>query len=403
MRKLRTLGIVCSILVAAAVMHACEKSVEEVETSDDALNLKSASASKVSYIITLNDPQLNAELSKTAGYSKKKEKVSATVARLLKKLDVTDGEIGYVYATALQGFSIKIPPGQLKKMEGESSIALIEEDQVISLSPIKAYRGKPNGGGSSTPPAQETPWGITRVNGGVDGTGKTVWIIDTGVDFDHPDLKVDAARAANFTSDKEGDDLNGHGTHVAGTIAALNNGFGVIGVAAGATVVPVKVLNRRGSGTVSGVVAGVDYVADNAANGDVANMSLGGGGSTTLDNAVIAAATSGVKFALAAGNESDDANKHSPARANHANIYTVSAMDINDKFAYFSNYGNPPIDYCEPGYSIYSTYKDGGYATLSGTSMAAPHMAGILALGSVKSDGFVTSDLDDNPDLIGVH
>lgn len=293
---------------------------------------------------------------------------------------------------------MKLPPGQLKKLEGEPSISRIEADQVVALSPI-VINAKPGG----TTPAQSTPWGITRVNGGVSGVGKTVWVIDTGIDLDHPDLNVDVARSVNFiTRDSSPDDLNGHGSHVAGTIAALNNSIGVIGVAPGATVVAVRVLDRRGSGTTSGVIAGIDYVAANGANGDVANMSLGGGVSTTLDAAVVAAAATGVKFALAAGNESDDADNHSPARANGTNIYTVSAMTSSDTFASFSNYG-AAVDYCEPGVSIYSTYKDGGYATLSGTSMATPHLAGLLALGTVRSGGTVKSDPDGNADTIGVH
>jgi subtilisin family serine protease len=173
----------------------------------------------------------------------------------------------------------------------------------------------------------------------------------------------------------------------------------VVGVAAGATVVSVRVLNRQGSGTTSGVIAGVNYVAEAAAQGDVANMSLGGGISEALDNAVIAASAK-VKFAIAAGNESMDANLSSPARANGNNIYTVSAMRQGDIWASFSNYGNPPVDYCAPGVYIFSTYKNGGYATLSGTSMAAPHVAGLLLLGRISTDGYVSGDPDGNADPI---
>jgi subtilisin family serine protease len=111
-------------------------------------------------------------------------------------------------------------------------------------------------------------------------------------------------------------------------------------------------------------------------------------------------ANAGVRVSLAAGNESDDANNHSPARANHANIYTISACGTGDIWASFSNYGNPPIDYCAPGVSIYSTYKSGGYTTMSGTSMAAPHACGVLLLGTAKADGNVIGDPDGNPDPI---
>lgn len=401
MKRFKLLVIALALILAGLTTNSCQESIDDTGETESAIVLKSASVSKVSYIVTLSDAGLEAELAGVSDYSKKKDKVASTVAKLLNKLDLSDSEVDYVYTTALKGFAVKLPPGQVKKLQEEPMVSRIEEDQVIALSPI-VINAKPGGG--STQPSQSTPWGITRVNGGVSGVGKTVWVIDTGIDLNHPDLNVDVARSANFvTRDTSPDDLNGHGTHVAGTIAALNNSIGVIGVAPGASVVAVRVLDRRGSGTTSGVIAGIDYVAANGSSGDVANMSLGGGVSTSLDNAVIAAAATGVKFALAAGNESDDANNHSPARANGANIYTVSAMDSNDTFAYFSNYGNPPIEYCEPGVSIYSCYKDGGYATLSGTSMATPHLAGLLALGAVKNGGTVKSDPDGNADIIGVH
>jgi subtilisin family serine protease len=176
----------------------------------------------------------------------------------------------------------------------------------------------------------------------------------------------------------------------------------VIGVAAGAKVVPVKVLDKRGSGLMSTIIAGVDYVTATGIAGDAVNMSLGGGAYEPLDLKVVAMGAKGLLVALAAGNESDDANNHSPARANGINIYTVSACDAADKWAYFSNYGNPPIDYCAPGVSIYSTYKGGAYATMSGTSMAAPHMCGVLLAtgGYPDSDGFVIGDPDEVDDPI---
>jgi subtilisin family serine protease len=197
-------------------------------------------------------------------------------------------------------------------------------------------------------------------------------------------------------------DENGHGTHVAGTIAAINNSIGVVGVAPGAPVVAVRVLNKRGSGSNSGVIAGVDYVSQTAAPGDVANMSLGGGISQALDDAVAAAAAKGIRFALAAGNDAANANGSSPARVNGPNIYTVSAFGQGDVFASFSNFGNPPVDYAEPGVGILSTWLAGGYNTISGTSMATPHLAGLLLVGPIRSGGTVIGDRDGNPDVIGV-
>ena len=395
-----------SLILLVGLMQSCEKTFDE-EISSDQIELKSANSSKTSYIVVLNDAELNLELSQLKGYEKKQAAVKAVSAKILKRAGVFDGEVEHVYGTALKGFSLKIPPGQLKKLQDDPSVSFIEKDQVATLIfPDLKIKKKPVLPPDPEPdPTQEVPWGITRVNGGGEFTGKnTAWILDSGIDLDHPDLNVDVSRSVTFVRSKSADDDNGHGSHVAGTIGAIDNEIGVVGVAPNATLVAVKVLDRRGSGSYSGVIAGIDYVAANAANGDVANMSLGGPTSDALDAAVIAAAESGIKFALAAGNESDDANNHSPARANHPNIYTVSAMWEGDRFATeFSNYGNPPVDYAAPGVYILSTYKNGGYETLHGTSMAAPHVAGILMWGSISSDGNVTSDPDGKADPIASH
>ena len=310
--------------------------------------------------------------------------------------------VTHVYSVALRGFSADLPDQAVERMKANNpNIEYCEQDQVVTLGPIQA--AAPPSGGGGTQPAQETPWGIARVNGGAAGSFATAWIIDTGIDFTHPDLNVDTARSRSFIRDTSPVDGNGHGTHVSGTIAARDNSIGVIGVAPGAPVVAIRVLDRRGSGSNSGVIAGVDYVAQNGRAGDVANMSLGGGVSAALDTAVVNAAAGGVRFALAAGNETDNANNHSPARANGPNVYTVSAFAVGDKWASFSNFGNPPIDYAEPGVGVKSTWLNGGYNTISGTSMATPHLAGLLLAGAVRGGGNVIGDPDGNPDVIGVH
>ena len=313
-------------------------------------------------------------------------------------------QVKHVYSVALRGFAVNAAPQAVENMQRNNPhIAYCEQDQVVTAGQFHGMAGKPGGGGT-VQPAQETPWGIARVGGGGAGTFGTAWVIDTGLDFTHPDINADTARSKSFLDrDPSPVDQNGHGTHVAGTIAAYDNGIGVIGVAPGAKVVAVRVLDRRGSGSNSGVIAGVDYVAQNGRPGDVANMSLGGGVSQALDNAVVAAASGGVKFALASGNESDNANNHSPGRANGTNVYTVSAFSVGDKWASFANYGNPPVDFSEPGVSIKSTWLGGGYNTISGTSMATPHLAGLLLAGAVRSGGTVSGDPDGNPDTIGVH
>jgi subtilisin family serine protease len=319
------------------------------------------------------------------------------------KYGIDPAKITHVYGSALRGFALSgISEQELQSLRREKSLAYIEQDQQITVA-----MGGPPGGGGGGGGGQTIPWGVARVGGPQDGTNAgTAWIIDSGIDLDHPDLNVDVSRSISFLTGGGGntspEDQNGHGTHVAGIVGAIDNSIGVVGTAAGATLVAVRVLDRRGSGSYSGVIAGVDYVKANAASGDAANMSLGGPPSTALDDAV-KAASNVCPFAIAAGNESDHAGNYSPARANGPNIYTVSSMAQGDVWSYFSNYGNPPVDYCAPGSSIYSTYKNGGYTTLSGTSMAAPHVCGILLIGGITTDGFVSGDPDGNADPIAHH
>ncbi len=312
------------------------------------------------------------------------------------------GSVRHVYTTALQGFSATMPAAAAARLAARNpEIAYYEADDVVRA--IGRAGAAPGQAVITAASPQVTPLGILRVGGPVDGTGLTAWVIDTGIDLDHPDLIVDVGRSVTFArGPKNANDGNGHGTHVAGTIAALDNDIDVVGVAAGATVVAVKVLSRSGSGTVSGVIAGIDYVAANALPGDVANMSLGGGASASLDAAVIGAADRGFLFALAAGNDGAFAGNSSPARVEHANVYTVSAVNHSDGFASFSNWGNPPVDYAAPGVNILSTLVGGGTLNLSGTSMASPHMAGVLlATGGMPNyDGCATGDPDGNPDHI---
>jgi hypothetical protein len=296
---------------------------------------------------------------------------------------------------AAPGFTAAIPEARLSRIVGDPRVAIVEKDYIVTLDLPRVNARPPSGGGS-----QSTPWGITRVGGAGDGTGKTAWIIDSGIDLNHTDLNTSRNCHVAFGYNTPSDG-NGHGTHVAGTVAAKNNSQDVVGVAANAYVCAVRVLGNSGSGSYSGIINGVNHVAANGANGDVANMSLGGSGSNaTLEKAVSDAAGSGIKFVLAAGNSGAHANNFTPARVNGSNIYTISAIDSNGCMPSWSNYGNPPVDYAAPGVSILSTKKGGGTTTMSGTSMAAPHVAGILLLGGVRSSGSASCDPDGNPDPI---
>ncbi len=316
----------------------------------------------------------------------------------------------HVYTRALRGFSLNgLSQAAAAQLANEPGVRWVEQDRVWSISKPGNGKGPGGGGGGgdggSNCQAETVPWGITRIGGSVDmsGSSKRAFVIDSGVN-PVDDLNLDANLSRNFVTrgrDNGGRDGNGHGTHVAGTIAAIDNDCDVVGVAAGATVVAVRVLDNQGSGYTSWITAGIDYVASVGNPGDVANMSLGGSGSSaTMENAVQNAAAQGIAFALAAGNSSADANNYTPARTNGPNIYTVSATDINDDFAYFSNYGDPPIDYAAPGVDVESLSKDGGTVVYSGTSMAAPHVAGLLLLGAIQTDGYANGDPDGSPDPI---
>ncbi len=303
----------------------------------------------------------------------------------------------HVYSNSINGFAINMPCHAAQAaFGGDPAIASMTPDSIMSIS-----KGKPGSGGGGG--GQQASYGTARVGGPVDGSGYTAWVIDTGIDLDHPDLNVDASRGFTAISRGGMDDQNGHGSHVAGTIGAMDNSVGSLGVAPNTTLIPIRVLDRRGSGTTSGVIAGVDFVGANASSGDCVNMSLGGGASQVLDDAVIAAANaSGAFFVLAAGNDGDDANNHSPARANDNNVWTISATDVNDNMPSWSNYGNPPVDFAAPGVSIFSTWKSGGTNTISGTSMASPHACAVIMMtgGHPASDGNAGNDPDGNADPI---
>ncbi len=279
--------------------------------------------------------------------------------------------VSHTYRNALKGFAAKIPAQRLDALRADERVDYVEEDQVARAS------------------AQTLPWGINRINADSSstkaGNGKgaitnvNAYIIDTGI-YKHSDLYV--VNHLNFTGDGKNNDCNGHGTHVAGTVGAKDNSGGVVGSAPQVPLTGVKVLDCSGSGSNAGVIKGIDWVTANAKKPAVVNMSLGGGASQALDDAVKNSANSGLFYALAAGNDGEDACNYSPARAGAGTdngIMTVAATDSNDKEASFSNYG-PCVDIWAPGVSIVSTKMGGGKTTLSGTSMASPHGAGGGAL-----------------------
>jgi subtilisin family serine protease len=280
------------------------------------------------------------------------------------------GQVGFVYDTVFKGFSIKMTDAQARRLAADTSVEYVERDQPVSIQATQV-----------NPPS----WGIDRIDQrnlpldqrytyNTTGSGVNAYVIDTGVRISHRDFGGRARNGRDFVdNDAVAQDGNGHGTHVAGTIAGTS-----YGVAKAATIHAVRVLNNQGSGTIAGVVAGVNWVASNHVKPAVANMSLGGGANTSLDNAVQGAITRGVTFAVAAGNSNTNAASTSPARV--AAALTVGSSDRTDARSSFSNYG-PVVDVFAPGGGITSAWNTSDTATntISGTSMAAPHVAGVVA------------------------
>jgi subtilisin family serine protease len=280
------------------------------------------------------------------------------------------GTLLHTYTTAIKGFAARVPAAGVALLRLNPLVASVEVDQVVTADVTQQMD------------ANGDPWGLDRIDQGAlplsgtytytsTGTGVHAYIIDTGIWTLHAEF---GGRADNVYDalGATGLDCNGHGTHVAGTIGAAT-----YGVAKGVALHGVRVLNCAGIGLNSDVIAGVDWVAANHASPAVANMSLGGGASPALNAAVTNLWNAGVFLAVAAGNDNADACQSSPAGA--SGVYTVAASTKTDAKASFSNWGSCVEAYA-PGEGIKSTYLLGTTLTLSGTSMASPHVAGISAL-----------------------
>lgn len=304
---------------------------------------------------------------------------------ILSENDLDQSKVLSYYTTKISGMAIELGDSEFQKLSKDANIAAIEYDRVVELPKFDIEEVV--SGEQSQRMAQQTPCGITRAGGFANGSGSNawIWVIDTGIDLDHPDLNVvtNTTYARSFVGGSA-NDCNGHGTHVAGTAAAINNSIGVVGVSAGAPVVPVRVFGCSGGTSTSTILNGINHVGTYDLAGDVANLSLGGffgsgcANNSSYRSALLALGNAGTRVAIAAGNSSANSANYQPACVNGTNIFTVASMTCNQGFSSFSNYNMNPVDVIATGSSVRSTYLNGGYATLSGTSMASPHVAGIM-------------------------
>lgn len=280
-------------------------------------------------------------------------------------------QLHHVYSAALKGFAATLPAAALAGIQNNPNVDYIEQDQTVSL---VVFEQSPATWGLDRIDQADTPLD-TLYHYNSAGSGVHAFIIDTGIRADHVEFTGRLLPGYTAISDGRGtEDCNGHGTHVAGTV-----GGATWGVAKQVALAPVRVLDCRGSGTWSGVIAGVDWVANTTQRPAVANMSLGGGKSTSVNAAVAGAVAKGVTMVVAAGNSSADACNYSPA--SEPSAITVGATTSGDVRASYSNYGSC-VDIFAPGSSITSAWHTSSSATntISGTSMASPHVAGAAAL-----------------------
>ncbi|MFD3503376.1 S8 family peptidase [Streptomyces sp. NPDC058676] len=354
-KKVR-LAAITSLATAALVGGLTALPAQAAPAEGKVLAAGSPTAIKDSYIVTLK---------KDAGF-----KASSSEGKSLIK--EYGGSVGKTFGAALNGYTATLSATEAKRLAADPSVAVVEQNQRVQLTDTTQ---------------SSAPWGLDRIDQtslplsgtytypDTGGSGVTAYVIDTGVRITHSQISGRASYGYDAVDgDTTASDGNGHGTHVATTIAGST-----YGVAKKAKIVAVRVLDNAGSGTTAGVIAGINWVTNNHSGPSVANMSLGGGASTTLDTAVANSIASGVTYAVAAGNSSANASSYSPARV--ASAITVGATTSTDARASYSNYGSV-LDIFAPGSSITAGWytSDTATNTISGTSMATPHVAGAAAV-----------------------
>ncbi|CAL2091548.1 S8 family serine peptidase [Tenacibaculum sp. 190524A05c] len=385
-------------MTAALVITSCQNEGNNANTDQNVeATANDGNIIPGQYIVVFNETKI-ASTSKSLGdvtFTDRKAKAKSVdnlsevsirkMNEVISTYNLDEKRVLNYYTTKISGMAIKLSNAEFEALSKDPSVAFIEHDRVVELPKFEVESTIQHNDAQKM--AQQTPCGISRAGGFANGSGKNqwIWVIDSGIDLDHPDLNVvtNSTYARSFVGGSA-NDCNGHGTHVAGTAAAINNGTGVVGVSAGASVVPVRVFGCSGGSATSTILAGINHVGRYDIAGDVANLSLGGyfgsgcSSSSSYRSALQGLGNSGTYVAIAAGNSSANAAFYDPACINGNRIYTVASMTCNRGFSSFSNYNMNPIDVIATGSSVLSTYLNGGYATLSGTSMASPHVAGIM-------------------------
>ena len=357
---MKTIKFVLFTLLISTVLFSCSSDEFPINNNQNGINSTMEAKSNRKIVVLKN----NADLDQFEAFAKGK---GASINKQLK---------------IIHAVSITLPDNAsdkaLEAITKNNNVERIDDDIIYYL----PKPTKPGGGGGTTTPAAEVvDWGVDRIdadNVWVNNTGENVkvGILDTGIDLDHPDLKNNIAGGANFVSNaKSEDDDNGHGSHVAGVVAAIDNEEGIVGVAPKAKLYAVKVLDRRGSGYLSDIISGIEWCVTN--NIQVINMSLGSSYDVqAFHDAITAAYNAGIVIVCAAGNNSGGSVDY-PGK--YTETIAVSAVTSSNEIAYFSSIGDE-VDFAAPGANIYSTYKSASYKALNGTSMASPHVAGVVAL-----------------------
>ncbi|MER7518618.1 S8 family peptidase [Streptomyces sp. NPDC126499] len=354
-RRLAAAGAIAVASLALGSLSALPATAAGTTAEGVILNAGAEGTVPNSYIVTLRESAAQAETAQGRAVA---TKFGAKIKR--------------TYTAALNGYSVELSEAQARKLAADPAVESVSQNRVFT---IDATQPSPPSWGLDRIDQKALPLNQSYTYPDSAGQGVTAYIIDTGVRISHSDF---GGRAFNgydaIDNDNTAQDGHGHGTHVAGTVAGTAHG-----VAKKAKIVGVRVLNNSGSGTTEQVVAGIDWVTRNAVKPAVANMSLGGGVDTVLDDAVRRSIAAGITYAVAAGNDNSNASNYSPARVGEA--ITVGSTTSSDARSSFSNYGSV-LDIFAPGSSIKSAWNTNDTATntISGTSMATPHVAGAAAL-----------------------